>query len=76
MTQTINGQLAIDFGEPPMPEPGSCPYEVRRWRDKSCCTFRGGEIWTNCRELGGCTWDGWHQHEKSEQLEELNHAKD
>jgi hypothetical protein len=53
--------LCLDFGEPPMPAPEACGYELKRWRGKTLCAFRGHEIWTNCREVGHCVWDGWHQ---------------
>lgn len=54
-------QFQLDFGEPPMPDPDSCRFERSRWQGKTCCMFRGQEIWTNCREIGRCIWDGWHQ---------------
>lgn len=53
--------LALDFGEQPMPDPESCDFDAKRWRGKTCCMFRGHEVWTNCREIGHCVWDGWHQ---------------
>lgn len=55
------GQLSLDFREPPMPTPGECEFERKTFNTKSCCLFRGREIWTNCREVGHCVWDGWHQ---------------
>lgn len=61
MTRTNQGQLSLDFGEPPMPQPGSCEFERKTFGGKSCCLFRGREVWTNCRERGHCMWDGWHQ---------------
>lgn len=63
MTRTSGqGQLSLDFGEPPMPTPGECEFEQKTFNTKSCCLFRGREIWTNCREWEHCIWDGWHQH--------------
>lgn len=63
MTRTSGqGQLSLDFGEPPMPTPGACEFEQKTFNTKSCCLFRGREIWTNCREWEHCIWDGWHQH--------------
>lgn len=56
--------LALDFGEPPMPHPDACEFEAGRWNGKTRCVFRGREIWTNCREVGHCVWDGWHQRGK------------
>lgn len=62
MTRTSGqGQRALDFGEPPMPTPGACEFELKTLNLKSCCLFRGRQIWTNCRERGRCIWDGWHQ---------------
>lgn len=58
------GQLSLDFSEPPMPQTGSCEFERKTFGGKSCCLFRGREVWTNCRERGHCIWDGWHQHGK------------
>lgn len=55
------GQLSLDFSEPPMPQTGSCEFERKTFGGKSCCLFRGREVWTNCRERGHCIWDGWHQ---------------
>ena len=53
--------LPLDFGEPPMPDPEACEFESMRYRGKTCCTFVGRDVWTNCREVGHCVWDGWHQ---------------
>lgn len=58
----MQDQLSLDFGEPPIPTPGACEFERKTFSAKSCCLFRGREIWTNCRECGHCIWDGWHQH--------------
>lgn len=44
-----------------MPDPESYDFDAKRWRGKTCCVFRGHEVWTNCREIGRCVWDGWHQ---------------
>ena len=54
--------LPLDFGEPPMPYPEDCEFESGRWNGKIVCTFRGRDVWTNCREVGECVWDGWHQY--------------
>lgn len=58
-----NGQeaLPLDFSEQPMPDPEACEFETMRWKCKTCCMFRGHEIWTNCREVGRCVWNSWHQ---------------
>lgn len=53
--------LPLDFGEPPMPDPEACEFESIRHCGKTCCTFVGRDVWTNCREVGHCVWDGWHQ---------------
>lgn len=50
--------LALDFGDPPMPDPESCSYERKRWHGKTLCSFRGREIWTNCREWGEVRLEG------------------
>jgi hypothetical protein len=50
--------LPLDFGEPPMPEPEGCPFVVKRWHDKTCCAFRGREIWTNCGQVEHCVFIG------------------
>lgn len=42
--------------------PGECPYElktIRVGKQKTCCSLKGGEIWTECREWGKCNWDGY-----------------
>lgn len=57
--------LPLDFGEPPMPDPEACKFETLRWKGKTCCTFRGRDIWTNCLEIGRCVWSGWHQRGKA-----------
>ena len=53
--------MPLDFGEPPMPDPEACDFERKRWSSKTCCTFVGRDVYTNCREVGHCIWDGWHQ---------------
>lgn len=58
---STQGTLPLDFGEPPMPDPEACEFESMRYRGKTCCTFVGRDVWTNCREVGHCVWDGWHQ---------------
>ena len=60
--------LPLDFCEPPMPDPEACEFERSRWKGKTCCMFRGSEIWTNCREFGRCVWDGWHQQGASDAI--------
>lgn len=62
--------LELDFGDPPMPDPESCSYERKRWHGKTLCSFRGREIWTNCREWGKCVWKGWWQLGSSDGLPE------
>ena len=44
-----------------MPDPEACEFERMRLRSKTCCMFAGRDVWTNCREVGHCVWDGWHQ---------------
>lgn len=66
-------QLALDlFGEQPMPTPGQCQFELHLLehgeKPKSACGFRGTTVWTNCREVGKCLWDGWHQQGTSDGL--------
>lgn len=53
--------LPLDFGEPPMPQPGACEFEESTYKTKSRCVFCGHLVFTNCREVGHCVWDGWHQ---------------
>lgn len=55
------GQLSLDFREPPMPQPGACEFEESTYKTKSRCVFHGHLVFTNCREVGHCVWDGWHQ---------------
>lgn len=66
-------QLTLDlFDEPPLPTPGECPFERYLLecgqKLKSKCGFRGTIIWTNCRDVGRCLWDGWHQQGTSDGL--------
>lgn len=66
-------QLALDlFGDQPMPTPGRCQFELHLLehgqKQKSACGFRGAAVWTNCREVGKCLWDGWHQKGTSDGL--------
>lgn len=58
---SAQGTLPLDFAEPPMPYTEACEFDRTRWKGKTCCMFRGHEIWTKCREVGHCVWDGWHQ---------------
>lgn len=50
--------LPLDFEGQKTPEPFGCPFEVTRWRDKTCCAFKGRETWTNCREVEHCVFIG------------------
>ena len=42
--------------------PEACPYERTTIkfgrRLKTCCTYRSGEIWVECKEYGRCHWAG------------------
>lgn len=58
---SAQGCLPLDFGEPTMPDPEACDFERRRWASETCCAFAGRDVWTNCREVGRCVWDGRHQ---------------
>ena len=61
MKRSKGQQGQLDFGEPPMPDPEACDFERKRLASKTCCTFAGRNVWTNCREVEHCIWDGWHQ---------------
>lgn len=45
-----------------MPVPGQCKHErtvlmLSSDKPKSCCTVRGYDCWTNCREMNHCVWE-------------------
>lgn len=58
-------EALFDLEEPEMPRPGCCEFEAVTValgsQLKSRCLFRGRPVYTNCREVGHCVWDGWYQ---------------
>lgn len=48
-------------GQQGAPDPEECDFGRKRLASKTCCTFAGRDVWTNCREVGHCIWDGWRK---------------
>ena len=52
--KACEGQLSL-FGDN---VPGACAHESGTYESKSKCELKGRLIYTNCREVGHCIWEG------------------
>lgn len=57
--KVLSGQIAFDLFDKPRNRPGNCPHETKTvdvGGGKSYCDLM--QVWTNCREVGHCVYDG------------------